>query len=188
MRRQRMLGFPVLLTLALVITHQVSSAQVTDAQPAPPAAGLSNPESATDQAVSASEVLMRMDSARGTVRRMLQEARGQRDVIMTLCLDDKLNQIDVALRNARDRKSTIDIAVKKNDIELAQREMTQLNVLRQRTEQLVAEANTCISKETETVGAAASIISIDPSIADEAAYYPPGIIIIEPPPNPSVIK
>lgn len=187
MRRQRMLGFPVLVTLALVIVHQVSSAQVTNAQPEPT---IQNPGAPVDQAVSASEVLVRMDSARGTVRRMLEEARAQRDVIKTLCLDDKLNQIDVAIRSARDRKNTIDGAVKKNDVELVNHETTLLNVLRQRIEQLVVEANTCISKETETVGAVTvgGTMSIDPNVANEPAYYPPGIIIIEPPPTGSVIK
>jgi hypothetical protein len=190
MRRQRLLGFPVLLTLALLIVQHVSSAQGTNAQPAPAGVEPQQPAGspAADNASSASEVLARMDSSRGTVRRMLEEARAQRDVIKTLCLDDKLNQIDVALRSARDRKSTIDSAVQKNDADLVNRESILLNVLRQRTDQLVAEANLCISKEVETVGTAASIISIDPSIADEPAYYPPGIIIIEPPPTGSVIK
>ena len=32
-----------------------------------------------------------------SVRRMLEQARAQRDVVKTLCLNDKLNQIDVAI-------------------------------------------------------------------------------------------
>jgi hypothetical protein len=63
-----------------------------------------------------------------------------------------------------------------------------LGVLRQRGEQLVAEANLCIGKEAEVLGEAAVIATIDPAIADEPAYYPPNIIIIEPPPSGSVIK
>jgi hypothetical protein len=187
MRRQRMLGFPVLIAIALVIVQHASSAQsaqVPNAQPA----GLSEGLSGTAQPMSAAEVLDRMDGSRTTVRRMLEEARAQRDVIKTLCLDDKLNQIDVALRSARDRKSAIDGAVQKNDLELATRETTLLDVLRQRTDQLMAEANLCISKESETVGPSAIVADIDPNIADEPAYYPPGIIIIEPPPTGSVIK
>ncbi|HRI67479.1 MAG TPA: hypothetical protein PK156_24715 [Polyangium sp.] len=185
MRRQRMFGFPVLVTLALVIVQHVSSAQIVAPAPSAPTAQGS---SGTDQVFAAAEILDRMDSARSTVRRMLEEARKQRDVIKTLCLDDKLNQIDVALRNARDHKGFYDDAVKKNDLDLATREMTVLNVLRQRSEQIVSEANTCVSKEAETVGPAALIADIDPNIADEPAYYPPGIIIIEPPPTGSVIK
>lgn len=184
MRRQRMLGFPVLIAIALVIVQHASSAQVPNTQSANVPAGLSGPT----QPLSAAEVLDRMDGSRTTVRRMLEEARAQRDVIKTLCLDDKLNQIDVTLRSARDRKSTIDSAVQKNDLELAAHETTLLDVLRQRTDQLMAEANLCVSKEAETVGPSAIIADIDPNIADEPAYYPPGIIIIEPPPTGSVIK
>ena len=190
MRRQRLLGFPVLLTLALVIVQHASSAQETSAQSS--STGVDPPQnvglSPAEQPWSASEVLARMDSSRQTVRRMLEEARAQRDVIKTLCLDDKLNQIDVALRSAREHKSTIDGALQKNDPYFTNNQATLLNVLHQRTEQLVAEANLCISKETETVGAAAALLSVDPSIVDEPAYYPPGIIIIEPPPTGSVIK
>ena len=185
MRRKRMFGFPVLVTFALLIVHHISSAQiVAPAQTAP----LGQGSSGTEQVFSAAEVLDRMDGARSTVRRMLEEARKQRDVIKTLCLDDKLNQIDVALRRARDHKLTIDDAVKKNDLDLATRQTTMLNVLRQRAEQIVTEANMCISKEAEAVGPSALIADIDPNIADEPAYYPPGIIIIEPPPTGSVIK
>jgi hypothetical protein len=129
-----------------------------------------------------------MDSARTAVRRMLEEARAQRDVVKTLCLDDKLNQMDVALRNARDRMVAIDGAVQRNDADLTSHEFTVLGVLRQRVEQLVAEANLCIGKEAEMLGEAAVISTIDPAIADEPAYYPPNIIIIEPPPSGSVIK
>jgi hypothetical protein len=190
MRRQRMFGVPALLALALLIMQHVSSAQVVGGQVSGPQVLAAQPAglSTGDQAVSAADVLARMDNARTTVRRMLEEARAQRDVIKTLCLDDKLNQIDVALRSARDRKSAIDGALQKNDLELVNHETTLLSVLRQRSEQLMAEANLCISKEAETVGPAAIIADIDPNIADEPAYYPPGIIIIEPPPTGSVIK
>lgn len=184
MRRQRMLGVSGLITIACVIVQHASSAQVPNAQPASAGPSLSG----ATQPVSAGEVLERMDAARTTVRRMLEEARAQRDVIKTLCLDDKLNQIDVTLRSARDRKSSIDSAVQKNDLELAAHDKTLLDVLRQRSDQLMAEANLCIGKDTETVGPAAIITDIDPNIAEEPAYYPPGIIIIEPPPTGSVIK
>ena len=113
MRRQRLLGFPVLVTLALVIVDHVSSAQVMHTEAPPASTAAPNPGSPADQALSASDVLERMDSARSTVRRMLEEARSQRDVVKTLCLDDKLNQIDVAIRTAGDHKLNFDGAVRK---------------------------------------------------------------------------
>lgn len=192
MRRERMLGFSAVVALSMLVVHGVASAQADRAQPAPSPVDLGLQQkvslSPAEQASEAQEILARMDGQRGTVRRMLEEARAQRDVVKTLCLDDKLNQIDVALRNARDRKGAIDGAVQRNDADLASHEFTVLGVLRQRTEQLVAEANLCIGKEAEILGEAAVISTVDPDIADEPAYYPPTIIIIEPPPTGSVIK
>src|SRR6478672_2891196 len=40
--------------------------------------------------------IARMEQSAGGVRKMLEEARKQRDVVKTLCLNDKLSQIDVA--------------------------------------------------------------------------------------------
>lgn len=192
MRRERMLGFSAIFAVSLLVVHGVASAQAELGQPAPAPVDLGLQQkvglSPAEQASDAAEGLARMDSSRSTVRRMLEEARAQRDVVKTLCLDDKLNQLDVALRNARDRKSAIDAALQRNDADLASHEFTVLGVLRQRSEQLVAEANLCIGKEAEILGEAAVIPTVDPSIADEPAYYPPGIIIIEPPPTGSVIK
>lgn len=192
MRRERMLGFSAIFALSLLVVHGVASAQAELGQPAPAPVDLGLQQkvalSPAEQASEAQEGLARMDSSRSAVRRMLEEARAQRDVVKTLCLDDKLNQIDVALRNARDRKTAIDGAVQRNDADLASHEFTVLGVLRQRSEQLMAEANLCIGKEAEILGEAAVIPTVDPSIADEPAYYPPGIIIIEPPPTGSVIK
>ena len=192
MRRERMLGFSAVFALSLLVLHGVASAQAELGQPAPSPVDLGLQQkvglSPAEQASEAQEVIARMDSSRSTVRRMLEEARAQRDVVKTLCLDDKLNQIDVALRNGRDRKGAIDGAAQRNDADLASHEFTVLGVLRQRSEQLVAEANLCIGKEAEVLGEAAVISTVDPTIADEPAYYPPGIIIIEPPPTGSVIK
>ncbi|HRI70272.1 MAG TPA: hypothetical protein PK156_38840 [Polyangium sp.] len=192
MRRERMLGFGAVFALSLLVLHGVASAQAELAQPAPPPVDLGLQQkvglSPAEQALEAQDILARMDSSRGVVRRMLEEARSQRDVVKTLCLDDKLNQLDIALRNARDRRAAIDSAIQRNDADLASHEFTVLGVLRNRSEQLVAEANLCIGKEAEILGQSAVIPSVDPSIADEPAYYPPGIIIIEPPPTGSVIK
>jgi hypothetical protein len=192
MRRERMLGFSAIFALSLLVLHGVASAQAEITQPGPSPIDLGLQQrvglSPVEQASEAQEIIARMDTSRSTVRRMLEEARAQRDVVKTLCLDDKLNQIDVALRSARDRKGAIDGAAQRNDADLSSHEFTVLGVLRQRSEQLVAEANLCIGKEAEILGEAAIIATVDPSIADEPAYYPPGIIIIEPPPTGSVIK
>src|SRR4051794_15540951 len=85
--------------------------------------------------------LTRMEGVGVGVRKMLEEARRQRDVVKTLCLNDKLSQVDVAIRSARERRQQLEAAAKRNDVELSGHEFTILTVLRQRSEQLVAEAN-----------------------------------------------
>ena len=117
--------------------------------------------------------LARMEQAAGGVRKMLEEARKQRDVVKTLCLNDKLSQIDVAIRSGRDRRTQLEAAVNRSDAELSNHEFTILTVLRQRSEQLVAEANQCIGEEAAFVGDTRTKVTIDPSIPPDETPYPP---------------
>ncbi|MDB5215851.1 MAG: hypothetical protein JWO86_3778 [Myxococcaceae bacterium] len=128
--------------------------------------------------------LARMEQSAGGVRKMLEEARRQRDVVKTLCLNDKLSQIDVAIRSGRDRRTQLEAAVKRSDAELSGHEFTILTVLRQRSEQLVAEANQCIGEEAAFVGDTRTNVTIDPSIPPDETPYPPTdpTLVIGPPP------
>src|SRR5580700_1616511 len=49
--------------------------------------------------------ISRMEQSSAAVRKMLEQAREKRDVVKTLCLNDKLSQVDVAIRSARDRRA-----------------------------------------------------------------------------------
>jgi len=127
-----------------------------------------------EQLVQGDASLARMEQASGVVRRQLEQARAQRDVVKTLCLNDKLNQIDVAVRSARDRKAALQAAVTRNDTELSNHEFTILTVLRQRAEQLTAEANQCIGEEVAFVGQTQVITQVDPTLpGDDNTQYPP---------------
>jgi hypothetical protein len=115
----------------------------------------------------------RMEQASNVVRRQLGAAREARDVVKTLCLNDKLSQIDVAIRSARDRKASHASAVARNDAELAGHEFTIMMVLRQRSEQLTAEANQCIGEELSFVGKTEVITQIDPTLPGSDVTDPP---------------
>ena len=136
-----------------------------------------------EQLAESDKHLTRMEGAGAGVRKMLEEARKQRDVVKTLCLNDKLSQVDVAVRSGRDRKTQLAAAVSRNDAELSNHEFTILTVLRQRVEQLVAEANQCIGEESAFVGDTRTRVTIDPTIPDEQAPYPSTdpTIIVSPP-------
>ena len=56
-----------------------------------------------EELAQADQAIARMDQASNAVRHQLEAARQARDVVKTLCLNDKLSQIDVAARSGRSR-------------------------------------------------------------------------------------
>ena len=105
-----------------------------------------------------------MEQGQTSVKRSLSEARSQRDVVKVLCLNDKLSQIDVAIRSARERTENLRNAASEGDEDRAKHEFTVLRVLRDRVNTLVAEANQCIGEETGFVGESSVNVDIDPDL------------------------
>ncbi len=135
-----------------------------------------------EQLKSADSVWGRIDNAANTVRKQLEQARAQRDVVKSLCLNDKLTQIDVAARSGRDRREALRQAVSRQDSELANHEYTIMMVLKDRTDQLMAEANQCIGEEAGFVGETRVTMTVDPNIPrDDPAQYPENPVISIPP-------
>lgn len=193
MRRQNVLGFTAVTALAVLVGHGIAAAQAQGgvAQAPDATVGVSRQVtlSPAEQLAQADGFLARMDSARTTVRRQLETARAQRDVVKTLCLNDKLNQIDVAIRSARERRQSLEAAANRKDADLANHEFTILSVLKQRGDQLTAEANQCIGQEAGFVGESAVTSTIDPNLPKEdPSDYPVHNFIIEPPACTSCIK
>jgi hypothetical protein len=130
--------------------------------------------SSKDQLSQADAILTRLDQASGAVRRQLERARTSRDVVKSLCLNDKLSQIDVAGRTAKDRQSALQAAVQRSDMELSNHEFAIMTVLRQRAEQLVAEANQCLGEEVAFVGQTQITTEISTGLpTEETDGYPP---------------
>ncbi|MGD0679725.1 MAG: hypothetical protein ABSC94_30435 [Polyangiaceae bacterium] len=117
-----------------------------------------------EELAGAGAILTRMDQAAATVRRQLDSARQGRDVVKSLCLSDKLSQVDVAIRSAKDRQSALQAAVDRGDTELANHEFTIISVVKQRVDQLSSEANQCIGEEVAFVGQTQIITEIDPNL------------------------
>jgi hypothetical protein len=114
----------------------------------------------------AGRFLQKMEQASTTVRRQLEQARAARDVVKVLCLNDKLNQIDVATRSARDRVGPLKSAVERGDEDRSRHEFAVLQVLNDRVATLVSEANQCIGEETGFIGDSQITVNIDPEIPD----------------------
>lgn len=192
MRRQNVFSFTAVSAIALLLGHGIAAAQAQTGQPVPDAnAGVTRQVnlSPAEQVAQTESFLTRMDGSRTVVRRQLETARAQRDVVKTLCLNDKLNQLDVAIRSARERREALDAAVKRGDADLANHEFTILTVLRQRTDQLSAEANQCIGQEAGFITDSAVTSSIDPNLPQEdPSLYPESSVIVEPPACSSCIR
>jgi len=114
--------------------------------------------------VEADGLIAQMQATAATTQRMLASARLARDVVKTLCLNDKLSQVDVAARSAADRKASLHAAVTRNDRELSNHEFTILTVLKKRSEQLAAEANQCIGEEAAFIGATNVVTTVDTTL------------------------
>jgi hypothetical protein len=192
MLRQKTLG-TYAAAIALVIGAGAAYAQGDPGAATDPATGAAGTDASAgltqqvklspqEQLAQAEATLSRMSSARSTVRRQLAEARAERDVVKTLCLDDKLSQLDVALRSATERKEALELAVGRNDADLSNHEFTIISVLRQRADQLSAEANQCIGNEAGFVGDSSVESSIDPGLPEEdPSEYPNFDVIVETP-------
>jgi hypothetical protein len=132
-----------------------------------------------DQLHEGSRIVSRMDQTASGIRKQLEQARAQRDVVKTLCLNDKLSQVDVAVRSARDRLSALQGAVSRGDVELSNHEFTILSVLHQRSDQLSAEGAQCIGEESAFIGQSIVTTTVDPTL-------PPDDTTDVPPSNPTV--
>jgi hypothetical protein len=118
-----------------------------------------------------------------SIQRQLQSARKDRDVVRVLCLNDKLNQVDVALRSAQDRVSALSAAAERQDGDRSRHEFTVLEVLNERVRSLVNESNQCVGEETGFVGEAEVSVSIDPNLPDGDTGFAASFYALPPPPN-----
>jgi hypothetical protein len=194
MKFRGLFGFAAVASIALLLGQGDAGAQAQPAQPPPVPSNL--PAAAqtltpAQMVTQADSILARLNASRANIRRQLEAARAQRDVVKTLCLNDKLNQMDVAVRSADERKQALALSAGRGDGELASHEFTILSVLRQRGDQLTAEANQCIGREAEFIGESAVTSEVDPNLpGEDPSQFPPVLVdvVAEIPPCSSCFK
>lgn len=171
------------LSVAGVCAIFGTAAAQTGAAPAPATdVKAGSTVSPTDQASLSDQYVTKMQSSATRVRHLLDDARRQKDVVKTTCLSDKLAQIEVAMKSAKERQGSLKAAIARGDTSVSNHEFTVLNVLRQRAEQLDAEANQCIGEELGFPGETKTSFSIDPNIAPiDPNPTPTDPVIIVPP-------
>jgi hypothetical protein len=123
-----------------------------------------------------------MDKSRATVAEQLADAKRKRDVVKALCLDDKVKQMKLATDTAKDRVVDLTSAVSQSDPDRTKHEFTVIQVLRERVQMLVTEAQQCIGEETGFIGDTDIIVDIDPAIPDtDPSDFPDDPLVSEPP-------
>jgi hypothetical protein len=129
------------------------------------------------------QYLQGMRNIRTRVQTMLGAARRERDIIKVTCLNDKLTQIDVNSRTARDRLESLRGAVGRNDDSARNHEFTIMSVLKQKIDTLSLEADQCAGIEGDVFGRPTLEVEIDPNITDEdpTEFQDPGFVIDRPP-------
>jgi hypothetical protein len=171
----------------LIVVLAISSGiGVAFAQSEPAATGQTTPAEPTPQTpqemlTAAKSFLPAMDSAGTSVRRQLARAREQKDVVKALCLNDKLNQIDLAIRTATDRVTGLEAAVNANDAERSRHQYTVILVLRDRVTTLVSESNQCIGEETGFVGESAVTVEVEGVPDTDPSEFPQPPVVSNPP-------
>lgn len=138
-----------------------------------------------DELAQSQLIFSKIEHTSAVIRKQLDAARQARDVVKSLCLSDKLSQVDVAGRSTKDRQTALEAAVQRGDAELANHEFTIVTVLGTRVDQLMAEANQCLGEEVAFVGQTEIIVTVNPNIVgeDPTGFPPlPPIVVTTPPP------
>jgi len=170
--------------LALAPDSEANDAAGADLAPSETVAQRSAADLSPEERVGRSKELVgSIERSAQSIQRQLQMARKERDVVRVLCLNDKLNQVDVALRSAQDRVSALDAAARRQDADRSRHEYTVLEVLADRVRVLVGESNQCIGEETGFIGEAEVSVTIDPNLPDGNTGFNRDAYSLPPPPN-----
>lgn len=189
--RMRFIKKPWAIACLTVVT--VSAVGVAIAQegggPAPSSVGTKDIKGGEDVSLTPKQMLDKvrdfipeMDKLRATVAEQLSEARKKKDVVKALCLDDKVKQMKLATDTAKDRVVDLTSAVSQSDPDRSKHEFTVIQVLRERVQTLLTEAQQCIGEETGFVGNTDVIVDIDPAVPDaDPSDFPDDPLVSEPP-------
>jgi len=187
----RLISRPWAIACIAVVT--VTGVGVAIAQegvaPAPSSLAPNEVKGGADVSLSPKEMLEKvrgfipeMDKLRGAVAQQLADAKKKKDVVKALCLDDKVKQMKLATDTAKDRVVDLTSAVSQSDADRSKHEFTVIQVLRERVQTLVAEAQQCIGEDTGFIGNTDVTVDIDPAVPDaDPSDFPDDPLVSEPP-------
>lgn len=124
-----------------------------------------------------------MRSTLAELRRLYAQAKEEKDVVKTLCLNDKVEQVASAVDTAEDRRDSLRESLENGATERARHEFTLIGVLTQRTATLSTEANQCIGEESTVTEDDQSILELElvsalPNVDADKVELPPPVVIV----------
>lgn len=171
---------------------RAQTAPQTEQQAPRPVVGTRSVQQLTPQQQlrSATRTVEEMTVVRRTVSQMLDRANQERDIIKVNCLNDKLTQIDVAIRSAREHVDLLQTAVSVNNDNQRNHEYSLVLIYQQRVRALDVEARQCVGEEAAGFGEGTEIgVRVAPTIPTEDVDLVPGDLIeVYVPPTLSAIR
>jgi hypothetical protein len=104
------------------------------------------------------------------VRVQLRAARAERDIIKTLCLNDKLNQLDVAARTAEAQREE---ALASTQPEALAQAQARMEVQRQTARRVTAEAQQCVGVPEPSSDRSGPVVMTEPPLPTMGDYPAP---------------
>jgi hypothetical protein len=121
--------------------------------------------SATKMLAEAKTILASAERAAQVIGQALREARRTRDVVKSLCLDDKLSQLEVAKLSLTERVASLDGSITADNGSAIDHDFSVVRALGARVGVLSGEANLCIGAEKAAVGEGPSLnVTFSPEI------------------------
>ena len=147
--------------------------------------------SPAEQTDEARRILIEGDRIRFRINRLMETARGKRDLIRLSCLEDKLAQINGNFATAEARQNALNAAIDSGDVGRRNHEFVVLTVLSSKFRTTETEANACLGQDVYELGETTVDQSIDPSTPSEdpsVAPIPPNVDVpfVPPPASPTM--
>lgn len=129
----------------------------------------------------ADEYIQHITKLLSDLRTLYASARDDKDVVKTLCLNDKIEQLQTAVETTTDRRATLAEALEGGGLERARHEFTLIGVLAERASALATEANQCIGDETTFTEDDESVLDLTvsgvlPNVNADTVEIPPVIL------------
>jgi hypothetical protein len=134
----------------------------------------------SEKAPRAATHISRMKESLKRLLTLLEEARESKDVVKLNCVNEKLTQTKGLLRISEQAEDALQEALARHDREVGNHEFAKISISRQKTEQIAAEAESCVGELAVYAG--------DTVVTVEGGYhggYDPTII---PLPLPEVVR